>query len=92
MVKKVSYYYTYIAYFEDNTFQSVGVTNNLNRRFKLLSKIKSKTSINCCKLVYYEEFKNSTKATAREKELNKVSEKLLKQLVAYTNPMFVNLN
>ncbi|GEM_PF-3453162 len=84
-------FYTYIAYFNDDTFQSVGVTTDLNRRFKLLKQIRNKKGKNCCKLVYYEEFKSSVDAINCENKLNELSEKSRKQLVENTNPMFVNL-
>jgi len=84
-------FYTYIAYFTDDTFQSVGVTIDLKRRFKLLNQIGSCKAKNSCKLVYYEEYQSSLEATNRENKLNELPEKALKILVENTNPMFVDL-
>ncbi len=87
----MAFFYTYIAYFKEDAFQSVGVTTDLKRRFKLLRQIGSKKTSACCKLVYYEEFQSSVAATNRENELNDLPEKALNILVENTNPMFVDL-
>ncbi len=84
-------FFTYIAYFKDDTFQSVGVTTDLKRRFKLLNQIGTCKAENACKLVYYEEFQSSEAATNRENELNEISESELRKIIQNTNPMFVNL-
>lgn len=84
-------YYTYISYYLNNTFQGVGVTINLIRRFNLLDQLHCKLKGDCCKLVYFEEFEDSSAATQRENELNDLPKKMLRELVVDTNPMFVNL-
>lgn len=84
-------FYTYIAYFKEDTFQSIGVTSDLKRRFKLLKQIGSKKQSSCCKLVYYEEFQSSDKATKRENELLELHETVLNELVEEANPMLVDL-
>ena len=81
-------FYTYIAFNSDNTIKSIGVTNNLKRRFKLLNLLVKK---NKCKLVYYDEYFDSLLATKRENELKELHEKLRAQLIQENNPMLVDL-
>lgn len=84
-------YYTYIAFSTVNKLHSIGVTNNLFRRFKLLNQHQEKEQKGRCKLVYYEEFSSSNDATIRETELNSFHESLLRVLVEESNPMIVDL-
>lgn len=87
----MSSYYTYIAFYKDNSILDLGVTIDLDRRFRLLNQIHCKQDQHTCKLVYFEEFTDSSNATKRENELLELPKKALKQLVAESNPMFVNL-
>ena len=84
-------YYTYIAFNSVNKIHSIGVTNNLFRRFKLLNQQLENEQKCPCKLVYYEEFSCSKSATNRENELIGLHESLLKVLVEESNPMTVDL-
>ncbi|MEE4259448.1 MAG: GIY-YIG nuclease family protein [Bacteroidales bacterium] len=84
-------FYTYIAFSHDNTVLDIGVTIDLERRFRLLNQIHGKSGSTGCKLVYFEEFIESLEATNRENELRELPKKVIKQLVEDTNPMFVNL-
>ena len=80
-------YYVYIAFSEENQFQSVGLSMNLPRRLKLLC---AQTK-NPCKIVYYEEFDTSKEATSRHKELSALPKQLIKELVLENNPMLVDV-
>ena len=80
-------YYVYIAFYENNTIQGVGVTNNLKHRFRLLNT----KSTNNCKLVFFEEYMDSKKATERENELGVLPKEILKEFVEDNNPMYVDL-
>lgn len=83
-------FYTYIVYNKEDALQGIGVTIDLKRRLRLLNLIlKSKEDV--CKLVYYEEFEESSTASTYEDDLNELSEKALKQLVEDNNPMLVDL-
>jgi len=84
-------FFTYIAFYRDDTVIDIGVTVDLERRFRLLNQIHCKYDQQSCKLVYFEEFMESSKATKRENELLELPKKKLKQLVEEANPMFVNL-
>ena len=83
-------YFVYIAYKDDNSLHSIGVTTNLKGRFRLLSHLKKKNLCNC-KLVYYESFESSYDATAREDKLNALPEILRYRLVESVNPLMVDL-
>lgn len=84
-------FYTYVAYNFTNKIHSIGVSNNLFRRFKLLNQQLENAQKDHCKLVYYEEFLNSEKATIRENKLQELHESLLKVLITESNPMLVDL-
>lgn len=84
-------YYTYIAFNSVNKIHSIGVTNNLFRRFKLLNQQLENEQKGSCKLVYYEEFSCSKIATKRENELIGLHESIIKVLVEESNPMTVDL-
>ncbi len=84
-------YYTYIAFNTDNKLHSIGVTNNLFRRFKLLNQRQENERKSQCKLVYYEEFSCSYKATMRENKLISLHESLILELVEESNPMTVDI-
>ncbi len=84
-------YYTYIAFSSANKPHSIGVTNNIFRRFRLLNQRQENEQKGRCKLVYYEEFSSSNKATMRENELVSLPESLLRVLVEESNPMTVDL-
>lgn len=75
----------------DDTFHSIGVTNELKRRFHLLNQIQEKKHRLNLKLVYYQEFCDSIDAIERENELNELSKKSINILVIDTNPMLENL-
>lgn len=80
-------FYTYIAYNTNSTLHSIGVTNNLKRRFRLLNSIHKCN----CKLVYYEEYEGNLKAIKREDELNALSVISINNLVEENNPALINL-
>lgn len=80
-------FYTYISYNSQNTIHSIGVTNNLKRRFRLLNSINKCN----CKLVYYEEYDNHIKAIKREDELNSLTTNSILLLVKENNPSLLNL-
>ena len=61
-------FYTCIVYDKQDSLQGINVTVDLRRRLKILNLI-NKVKANNCKLVYYEEFTDSTKATAHVDEL-----------------------
>lgn len=84
-------FYTYIAFSSENSILDIGVTIDLERRFRLLNQIHGKAVEQACKLVYFQEFSESLEATIRENELRELPKKAIKQLVEDTNPMFVNL-
>ena len=84
-------FYTYVAYTSINKFHSIGVSNNLSRRFKLLNQQLKNSQKDHYKLVYYEEYLISDNATNRENELNELHESLLQILVIESNPMLVDL-
>lgn len=84
-------FYTYVAYNSINKFHSIGVSNNLFRRFKLLNQQLKNSQKDHYKLVYYEEFLNSDLATMRENELIELHESLLQILILESNPMLVDL-
>ena len=86
----MSVFYTYIVCDEHDSLQGIGVTVDLRRRLKLLNLI-NKAKDNQCKLVYYEEFPDSTQATAFEDELNAYSENELRALIEDNNPILVDL-
>ncbi len=82
-------YWVYIAYLSSGTFHSIGVTNNLKRRFRLLNlQLDSNEKV---KLVHFEEFEQSLLATIREKIWNDLSAKSIHEIVEENNPMFTNL-
>ena len=85
--KKLKNFFTYISYFENNNFESIGVTNCLQRRLKLLNQLSDKK----VKLVYFEEYDNSKTATAREQFLKELHSKLLSELIIENNPMLTDL-
>lgn len=89
-MKSLKAFYTYIAYNQDDTMLGIGVTIDLKRRLKLLNLI-LKVKSDYWKLVYYEEFEDSAKASAHEDELNELSEKALRTLVEDRNPMLIDL-
>ena len=85
-------FYTYIAYYNDNNFHSVGVTNSLLRRIKILCQLPDTAARKqSCKIVYYEEFDESKQATLRESELLKLPRQLVSELVLEANPMCIDL-
>ena len=86
----MSVFYTYIVYDKQDSLQGIGVTVDLRRRLKLLNLI-NKEKDNNCKLVYYEEFRDSAQATAFEDELNEYSEKAIRELIEDNNPILVDL-
>jgi len=79
-------FYTYIIYNVQKEKYNVGVTVNLQRRKKILCH-----RLPGCKIVWYEEFDNSSEATRRENELLSLPKELLKELVLETNPMLVEI-
>jgi predicted GIY-YIG superfamily endonuclease len=83
-------FYTYIVYDKKDSLQGIGVTIDLKRRLRLLNLI-LKSKDDYCKLVYYEEFADSTQATAHEDALNEYSEKALRALIEDNNPVLVDL-
>jgi predicted GIY-YIG superfamily endonuclease len=83
-------FYTYIVCDKQDSLRGIGVTVDLKRRLKLLNLI-NKVKDNKCKLVYYEEFPDSTQATAYEDELNAYSEEELRTLIEDNNPILVDL-
>jgi len=81
-------YYTYITYSADNIFESIGVTNSLQRRLKLLNQLQQNTKV---KLVYFEEYADSKTATERELFLKQLQSKIRRDLVLENNPMLIDL-
>ena len=79
-------YYTYIVVNSNGSEYQVGVTTNIQRRKKILCSLDPG-----CKLVYYEEFEKSEKATERENILLELPKPLIKELIDETNPMWINL-
>ena len=80
-------FYTYISYYENNKFHSVGVTSDLKRRIKTLNL----NSVQDIKLVYYEEYENSKAATERETLLNELTPEIIHTFVKENNPTLSNL-
>lgn len=83
-------FYTYIVFNRNDALEGIGVTVDLKRRLRLLNLI-LKSKDDYCKLVYYEEFPDSTQATAHEDALNEYSEKALRALIEDNNPVLVDL-
>ncbi len=81
-------YFTYITYNYLNNLATIGVTNNLKRRLKLLNQINNKNQL---KLVYFEEFSNSISATQREAFFKYLQSDVLSEFVLENNPMLINL-
>jgi len=80
-------FYVFITFNEKNEFGKIGVTIDMHRRIQLINLQKKKP----CKIVYYEEFEDSKKATLRESTLNSLSKKLIYELVYENNPMIADL-
>ena len=80
-------FYTYITYFEDNNFHSIGVTNALQRRIKLLNQLADKK----VKLVYFDEYADSKSATDREVCFKQLQTNVLNIYVLENNPMLTDL-
>jgi putative endonuclease len=73
----------------------IGVTNDLSRRIsehkqKLVEGFTKK--YNCTKLLYYEDFSDSTQAIAREKYLKGKTRKFKEELLLTKNPFWKDLS
>jgi predicted GIY-YIG superfamily endonuclease len=75
----------------DNSIQDIGVSICLSRRLNLLNNNSISSRGDCCKLVYYEEYKSSEDAIKRETELKNISFSSLKKLIEENNPTLINL-
>ncbi len=82
-------YYAFIAYDCRNKLSTIGVTNNLKRRYKNINALKKESEY--IKIVYYECFDSSRQASLKEDEWQLMKEKELIKNVKSNNPLLIDL-
>ena len=87
-------YYIYIVSKKNNNIFYIGVTNDLKRRIyehkqKLIDGFTKKYNLG--KLVYFEDFKDISRAIEREKQLKKWSRIKKISLIEMQNPNWIDL-
>jgi predicted GIY-YIG superfamily endonuclease len=80
-------FYLYILFNSANKLHSIGVTNNMQRRLKVLSLNNNEH----LKVVYYETFEDSHTAIQREDDLNNMPKEVILELVKNNNPLLMDL-
>ncbi len=80
-------FFVYIAFNSKNELCDISVTINMTRRIQLLEYTKK----SICKIVYYEEFEDSSVATKRAEDLQSFSFELIQKLVIENNPIKADL-
>ncbi|WP_179354274.1 GIY-YIG nuclease family protein [Winogradskyella vidalii] len=92
----MSKWYIYIMANKFNGTIYIGITNNIDERVKehkLKVNPNSFTAkYNCDKLVYFEEFENSSEAIIREKRLKKWKRDWKKNLIENMNPSWMDIS